>query len=333
MTAHKTDRQKIALIGAGQIGGTLALLSALRGLGTPVLVDLQGGVAAGKALDLAQAGNILGYDTPLVGGGLNADQEADGVSVADLDGAAVAIVTAGVPRRPGMSRDDLLETNLKVMESVGKLLADRAPDAFVICVTNPLDAMVWALQQTSGLPAHKVVGMAGVLDTARLKLFLGQALGVSPRDVSAQLLGGHGDAMVPLLRYTSVAGVPLREFIASGKISQDEVEAIFQRTRAGGAEVVKLLQSGSAFYAPAAAAAEMAQAYLRDEKRLLPAAAHLAGQYGYQDIYAGVPVIIGAGGVEQVVELQLQEDERAEFAESVAGVIQLIEECKKRLAQ
>ena len=322
---------KIALVGAGQIGGTLALLSALRGLGQPVLVDLQGGVAAGKALDLAQAGNILGYDTPLSGGGLKPPETADQVEAGNIDGAAVAIVTAGVPRRPGMSRDDLLETNFRVMQSVGALLAERAPDAFVICVTNPLDAMVWALQQTSGLPPHKVVGMAGVLDTARLKLFLGQALGVSPQTISAQLLGGHGDAMVPLLRYTAVGGIPLSEFIATGKISESQVEAIFQRTREGGAEVVKLLQSGSAFYAPAAAAAEMARAYLLDEKRLLPAAAHLAGEYGYQGIYAGVPVVIGADGVERVIELQLNDSERAEFSQSVAGVEKLIATCKSWL--
>ena len=322
---------KIALIGAGQIGGSLALLSALRGLGNPVLVDLQGGVAAGKALDLAQAGNILGYDTPLAGGGLTPPESADEVREGNIEGAAVAIVTAGVPRRPGMSRDDLLETNFRVMQSVGKLLRTQAPDAFVICVTNPLDAMVWALQQASGLPPQKVVGMAGVLDTARLKLFLGQALGVSPQDVSAQLLGGHGDAMVPLLRYTSVGGIPLEEFVATGKISQEQVEAIFQRTRDGGAEIVKLLQSGSAFYAPAAAAATMARSYLLDEKRLLPAAAHLAGAYGYQDLYAGVPVVIGAGGVERVIELQLNEAEQAEFAASVAGVEKLIETCKQWL--
>lgn len=312
---------KIALVGAGQIGGTLALLSACKGLGAVSLFDLSGGVAAGKALDLSQAGAVLGYDTPLVGGD---DPEA----LADAD---VAIVTAGVPRKPGMSRDDLLDINVKVMRDVGQALAKHAPNAFVICVTNPLDAMVWALREASGLPHAKVVGMAGVLDAARLRRFLGDALGVSAQDVHALVLGGHGDAMVPLPRYTSVAGVPLPELVRAGWISPTQLEAILQRTRDGGAEIVQLLGTGSAFYAPAAAAAEMAEAYLFDRKRLLPCAAWLDGEYGERDVYAGVPALLGAGGVERILELELETDEREAFARSVAGVRTLIEECRKRL--
>jgi malate dehydrogenase len=314
-------RNKIALIGAGQIGGTLALLAGLKGLGDVVLCDMMEGTAKGKALDLAQAGAIEGYNAKLAGAGVQ-NYEA-------IKGADVCIVTAGVPRKPGMSRDDLLGINLKVMESVGAGIKQYAPNAFVICITNPLDAMVWALQKFSGLPANKVVGMAGVLDSARFACFLAEKAGVSVEDVRAMTLGGHGDDMVPLVRYSTIGGIPLPDCIKIGMFSQTELDAIVKRTRGGGGEIVALLGNGSAFYAPAASAISMAESYLKDAKRLLPCAAFLAGQFGVKDMYVGVPVVIGAGGVEKVVELEMSADERQMFMKSVESVRGLCEACKK----
>jgi len=314
-------RAKIALIGSGQIGGTLALLAGLKELGDIVMTDIIEGVAKGKALDLAQAGTIEGYDAKLTGAG------PDGYAA--IAGADVCIVTAGVPRKPGMSRDDLLGINLKVMEQVGAAIQQHAPEAFVICITNPLDAMVWALRKFTGLPANKVVGMAGVLDSARFSCFLAQAAGVSVEDVRALTLGGHGDDMVPLVRYSTIGGVPLPDCIQLGFFSQESLDAMIKRTRGGGGEIVALLGTGSAFYAPAASAIAMAESYLRDKKRMLPCAAHLNGEYGVSDTYVGVSAVIGAGGVEKVVELPLDENEKAMFSKSVASVQSLIEACKK----
>ncbi|MDE1570900.1 malate dehydrogenase [Aquabacter sediminis] len=310
-------RNKIALIGAGQIGGTLALLAGLKELGDVVLFDVVDGIPQGKALDLAELAPVAGIDIRL--SGTNSYS-----AIADAD---VVIVTAGVPRRPGMSRDDLLSVNLKVMEQVGAGLAKYAPDAFVICITNPLDAMVWALQRASGLPREKVVGMAGVLDSARLRYFLADEFNVSVEDVTAFVMGGHGDSMVPLIRYSSVAGIPVPDLIRMGWTTQERIDAIVQRTRDGGAEVVNLLKTGSAFYAPAASAIAMAESYLRDKKRVLPAAACLAGEYGLRDLYVGVPVVIGARGVERVVEVELDRSERAQFEKSVAAVKGLVDAC------
>ena len=312
-------RPKIALIGAGQIGGTLALLSALNELGDVILFDVVEGVAAGKALDIAEATPVLGVDAALAGTG----------SYADIKGADLCIVTAGVPRKPGMSRDDLLDTNLKVMAQVGAGIKKYAPKAFVICITNPLDAMVWALQRFSGLPPQRVVGMAGVLDSARFRHFLASEFKVSIEDVSTFVLGGHGDTMVPLTRYSTVGGIPLPDLVKMGWITKERLEAIVQRTRDGGAEIVNLLKTGSAFYAPAAAAIAMAQAYLGDKKRLLACAAHLKGEYGIDDRYIGVPVVIGAGGVERVIEIEFTKPERTAFEKSVAAVESLIEACLK----
>ncbi|MGN6489361.1 MAG: malate dehydrogenase [Devosia sp.] len=312
-------RKKIALIGAGQIGGTLALLAATKELGDVVLFDIMDGVAAGKALDLSQSGPVEGFNATLKGT----------TEYKDIDGADVVIVTAGVPRKPGMSRDDLLEINLKVMEQVGAGIAKYAPNAFVICITNPLDAMVWALQKFSGLPTNRIIGMAGVLDSARFRFFLAEALGVSVEDVTAFVLGGHGDSMVPLARYSTVAGIPLPDIVKMGWLDKDKLEAIIQRTRDGGAEIVGLLKTGSAFYAPAMSAIEMAEAYLKDKKRVLPAAAYLKGEYGVKDTYVGVPVIIGAGGVERVVEISLSGSEQKAFDKSVAAVTGLTDACKK----
>jgi malate dehydrogenase len=314
-------RAKIALIGSGQIGGTLALLAGLKELGDIVMTDIIEGVAKGKALDLAQAGTIEGYDAKLTGAG------PDGYAA--IAGADVCIVTAGVPRKPGMSRDDLLGINLKVMEQVGAAIQQHAPEAFVICITNPLDAMVWALRKFTGLPANKVVGMAGVLDSARFSCFLAEAAGVSVEDVRALTLGGHGDDMVPLVRYSTIGGVPLPDCIQLGFFSQESLDAMIKRTRGGGGEIVALLGTGSAFYAPAASAIAMAESYLRDKKRMLPCAAHLNGEYGVSDTYVGVSAVIGAGGVEKVVELPLDENEKAMFSKSVASVQSLIEACKK----
>ena len=307
-------RNKIALIGAGQIGGTLALLAGLKELGDVVLFDIADGVPQGKALDIAEASPIGGFDAAYSGGS----------DYGVIEGADVIIVTAGVPRKPGMSRDDLVGTNAKVMKAVGEGIKQYAPDAFVICITNPLDAMVGALQKVSGLPAGKVVGMAGVLDSARFRYFLAEAMNVSVEDVTAFVLGGHGDTMVPLVRYSTVAGIPLPDLVKMGWMSQEQLDRIVQRTRDGGAEIVGLLKTGSAFYAPAAAAIQMAESYLKDKKRLLPCAAMLTGQYGVDGIYVGVPVVIGAGGVERIVEIELSDEEKAMFDHSVGAVRGLV---------
>ena len=312
-------RKKIALIGAGQIGGTLAHLVALKELGDVILFDIMDGVPQGKALDLSQSGPVEGFNATIKGTS----------EYKDIAGADVVIVTAGVPRKPGMSRDDLLEINLKVMEQVGAGIAKYAPDAFVICITNPLDAMVWALQKFSGLPTTRVVGMAGVLDSARFRHFIADELKVSVEDVTAFVLGGHGDSMVPLPRYSTVAGIPLTDVVKMGWMGKDRLDAIVQRTRDGGAEIVGLLKTGSAFYAPAASAIAMAESYLKDKKRVLPAAAYLKGEYGVKGSYVGVPVLIGAGGVEKVVEIALSGSEQKAFDKSVAAVDGLIEACKK----
>ncbi len=311
-------RNKIALIGAGQIGGTLAHLAALKELGDIVLFDIVDGVPQGKALDLAESGPVDGFNAKLAGA---SDYSA-------IAGADVVIVTAGVPRKPGMSRDDLLGINLKVMEAVGAGLRTHAPDAFVICITNPLDAMVWALQKFSGLPPHKVVGMAGVLDSARFRHFLAEEFNVSVEDVTAFVLGGHGDDMVPSVRYSTVAGVPLPDLVKMGWTTQARLDAMVDRTRKGGGEIVGLLKTGSAFYAPAASGIAMAESYLKDQRRVLPCAAHLTGQYGLKDTYVGVPVVIGANGVERVMEIALDDAETAMFQKSVAAVQTLIEACK-----
>jgi malate dehydrogenase len=312
-------RKKIALIGAGQIGGTLAHLAALKDLGDVVLFDIVDGVPQGKALDLAQSGPVEGFDANLKGTS----------EYKDLAGADVVIVTAGVPRKPGMSRDDLLEINLKVMEQVGAGIAKYAKDAFVICITNPLDAMVWALQKFSGLAPNKIIGMAGVLDSARFRHFIADELKVSVEDVTAFVLGGHGDSMVPLPRYSTVAGIPLTDIVKMGWMSKEKLDSIIQRTRDGGAEIVGLLKTGSAFYAPAASAIVMAESYLKDKKRVLPAAAFLSGEYGVKGTYVGVPVVIGAGGAEKVIEIALNSSEQKAFDKSVAAVQGLTDACKK----
>lgn len=307
-------RTKIALIGAGNIGGTLAHLISLKALGDVVLFDIVDGVPQGKALDILQS-------TPVEGSSIAAKGSAD---YADIAGADVVIVTAGVPRKPGMSRDDLIGVNTKVMITAGEAIGRHCPHAFVIVVTNPLDAMVGVLQQVSGLPAAKVVGMAGVLDSARFRTFLAAEFNVSVEDVTAFVLGGHGDTMVPLVRYSTVAGIPLPDLVKMGWTTQQRLDEIVKRTRNGGGEIVALLKTGSAFYAPAASSIAMAEAYLKDQKRLLPCAAHLSGQYGVDGIYVGVPVIIGAGGVERIVEIELNADERAMFDHSVAAVKELV---------
>ena len=312
------SRQKIALIGAGQIGGTLAHIAALKELGDIALFDIAEGIPQGKALDLAQSAAQQGFHVRLCGAN----------DYAVIKGADVVVVTAGVPRKPGMSRDDLLSINLKVMESVGHGIRNYAPDAFVICITNPLDAMVWALQKATGIPAKKVVGMAGVLNSARFRHFLAEEFKVALEDVNACVLGGHGDDMVPLLRYSTLAGIPLPDLVKMGWTTKERLEAIVERTRKGGGEIVSLLKTGSAFYAPAAAAIAMAQSYLRDERRVLPCAAKLNGEYGVKDLYVGVPVVIGAGGVERIVEVALDPDERRMFEKSVASVQSLVEACK-----
>ena len=311
-------RPKIALIGAGQIGGTLAHLVALKELGDVVLFDIAEGIPEGKALDIAESGPAEGFDAMLKGT----------QSYEDIAGADVCIVTAGVPRKPGMSRDDLLGINLKVMKSVGEGIGKHAPDAFVICITNPLDAMVWALQQFSGLPAEKVCGMAGVLDSARFRHFLAEEFDVSVEDVTAFVLGGHGDTMVPVAQYSTVAGIPVPDLIKMGWSTQEKIDAIIARTRSGGGEIVKLLGNGSAFYAPATSAIMMAESYLKDKKRVLPAAAHLTGQYGVDDLYVGVPVVIGANGVERIVEIELDEEAKKGFQVSVDAVKELKDVCK-----
>jgi len=312
-------RAKIALVGAGQIGGTLALLAGLKELGDIVLFDIADGVPQGKALDISQAGPVEGYDAIMAG---TSSYEA-------IKGADVCIVTAGVPRKPGMSRDDLLDINLKVMEQVGAGIRKYAPDAFVICITNPLDAMVWALQKFSGLPVNMVVGMAGVLDSARLRTFLAEEFDVSVEDVTAFVLGGHGDTMVPMIRYSTVAGIPLPDLIDMGWATKKRIDEIIQRTRDGGAEIVGLLKTGSAFYAPAASAIAMAESYLKDKKRVLPCAAYLKGEYGVNDRYIGVPAVISANGIERVIELDLNKSEQEMFDNSVAAVEGLIDACLK----
>jgi len=312
-------RKKIALIGAGQIGGTLALLAGLKELGDIILFDVVEGIPQGKALDIVQSSPVEDFDAKVVGAN----------SYEVIEGADVIIVTAGVPRKPGMSRDDLLGINLKVMAQVGAGIRKYAPKAFVICITNPLDAMVWALQTACGLPKNMVVGMAGVLDSARFRYFLADEFKVSIEDVTAFVLGGHGDTMVPLARYSAVAGIPLPDLVKMGWTTEARVEGIVQRTRDGGAEIVNLLKTGSAFYAPASSAIAMAESYLKDKKRVLPCAAFLNGEYGVNGLYVGVPVVIGAKGVERVVEIELNKDEQAMFDKSVSGVQGLVDACIK----
>ena len=314
-------RKKIALIGAGMIGGTLAHIAAREELGDVVLMDLAEGTAKGKALDLCQASPVFGMDSHLTGGSVE--------DYTPIAGADVCIVTAGVPRKPGMSRDDLVEINLKVMKAVGEGIAKHAPNAFVICITNPLDAMVWALREFSGLPQEKVVGMAGVLDSARFRWFLAEEFGVSVEDVTAFVMGGHGDTMVPLTRYSTVAGIPVPDLIKMGWSTQAKIDEIVQRTRQGGGEIVKLLGNGSAFYAPAESAIAMAKSYLHDKKRVFPCAAHLTGQFGVNDMYVGVPIVIGEKGVEKIVEISLNSDEQEMFDHSVDAVKELVAACKK----
>jgi malate dehydrogenase len=317
-------RAKIALIGAGQIGGTLAHLAGLKELGDIILVDIAEGVPQGKALDIAESAPVDGFDADVSG----VSTTSDASSYAPIKGADVVIVTAGVPRKPGMSRDDLLGINLKVMKAVGAGLKAYAPDAFVICITNPLDAMVWALREFSGLPANKVVGMAGVLDSARFRHFLADEFNVSVRDVTAFVLGGHGDTMVPSVRYSTVAGIPLPDLIAMGWTTKERIDAIVDRTRNGGGEIVALLKTGSAFYAPAASAIQMAEAYLKDQRRVLPCAAYCGKEYGLDGLYVGVPVIIGANGIEKIVEIKLNAEEKAMFDKSVDSVRGLVAACK-----
>jgi malate dehydrogenase len=312
-------RRKIALIGGGQIGGTLAHLVALKELGDVVLFDIVEGLPQGKTLDIAQSGPVEGYDAKFKGTN----------SYADIAGADVVIVTAGVARKPGMSRDDLIGINLKVMSAVGEGIKAHAPDALVICITNPLDAMVWALRQFCGLPHNKVIGMAGVLDSARFRHFLAEEMNVSVEDVSAFVLGGHGDTMVPMPRFSTVAGIPLPELVKMGWIKQERLDVITQRTRDGGAEIVGLLKTGSAFYAPAASAIEMAQSYLKDKKRVLPCAAYVDGPYGIKDLYVGVPAVIGENGIERIVEIELTAEERTALMKSAESVRGLIDACKK----
>jgi malate dehydrogenase len=317
-------RKKIALIGAGQIGGTLALLAGMKELGDIVVLDIPDaeGLAKGKALDIAQAGPVEGYDASYRGTS----------NYADIKGADVCIVTAGVARKPGMSRDDLIGINAKVIAAVGKGIRENAPGAFVIVITNPLDAMVGAMKDVTGFKPNMVVGMAGVLDSARFRHFLAEEFKVSVEDVSAFVLGGHGDTMVPLVRYSAVAGIPLPDLVKMGWTTKEKLDAIVKRTRDGGAEIVNLLKTGSAFYAPAASAITMAESFLKDKKRLLPCAAYLTGQYGVNGLYVGVPVVIGAGGVEKIVEIALDAEEKKMFDHSVGAVKGLVDLTKKMLA-
>jgi malate dehydrogenase len=316
-------RRKIALIGAGQIGGTLALLAGLKNLGDVVLCDVVEGVPQGKALDLAEASPVEGFDANY--GGAN--------DYAAIKGADVVIVTAGVPRKPGMSRDDLIGINAKIVWQVGEAIKQHAPGAFVICITNPLDVMVWVMREATGLPHERVVGMAGVLDSARFRYFLAQEFNVSVEDVTAFVLGGHGDSMVPLVRYSTVAGIPLPDLVKMGWTTQDKLDKIVQRTRDGGGEIVNLLKTGSAFYAPASSGIAMAESFLLDKKRVLPCAAYLTGQYGADGLYVGVPVVIGAKGVERIIEVQLNATEKAEFDKSAKAVRDLCEVGKKLLKE
>ncbi len=312
-------RNKIALVGAGNIGGTLAHLVGLKELGDVVLFDIVKGIPAGKALDIVESSPVEDFDSKMTG--------ADSYDA--IAGADVVIVTAGVARKPGMSRDDLIGINTGVMKQVGEGIKQHCPEAFVICITNPLDAMVWALREASGLPANRVVGMAGILDSARFRYFLAEEFKVSVEDVTASVLGGHGDTMVPLVRYSAVAGIPLPDLVKMGWTTDQRIAEIVQRTREGGGEIVQLLGSGSAYYAPASSAIQMAEAYLKDKKRVLPCCALLNGEYGVKGLYVGVPVVIGAGGVERVIELQLTAEEKAEFDKSVGSVQGLVEVVKK----
>src|SRR5947209_18921703 len=312
-------RYKIALIGAGQIGGTLGLLAGVKELGDVVLVDVGEGVPQGKALDIVQVSAIEGYDAVVSGSN----------DYADIEGADVVIVTAGIPRKPGMSRDDLIGVNAGIVRTVGAAIKKHCPQAFVITITNPLDVMVWVMREACGLPQHRVVGMAGVLDSARFRYFLADEFKVSVEDVIAFVLGGHGDSMVPLVRYSTVAGIPLPDLIKMGWTTQEKLDAIVKRTRGGGGEIVNLLKTGSAFYAPAVAAITMAKSYLLDEKRVLPCAAYLNGQYGVDNLYVGVPAVLGANGVEKIVEIEFDASEKEMFAKSVASVKGLVDACKK----
>jgi len=309
-----SSRAKIALVGGGNIGGTLAHLAMIRNLGDVVIFDIAEGVPQGKALDISQSSTIEGSDAKISGTN-------DYKDIKDSD---VVIVTAGVPRKPGMSRDDLVAINTGVIKTVGEAIAKYSPNAFVIVVTNPLDAMVWVMQKASGLKHNKVVGMAGVLDSSRFNYFLSQEFGVSVEDVTSFVLGGHGDSMVPLVRYSTIAGIPIPDLVKMGWSSEEKINAIVDRTRNGGGEIVNLLKTGSAFYAPATSAITMAESYLMDKKRVLPCAAHLTGQYGMKDLYVGVPAIIGAGGVEKIVEIALTSEEKAAFEKSAGAVKELI---------
>lgn len=315
------SRQKIALVGAGQIGGTLALLAAQKELGDVVLVDIAEGIPEGKALDLDQTSATEGYNAAIKGS----------TDYSQIAGADVVIVTAGVPRKPGMSRDDLIGINTGIVKAAGENIKKHAPNAFVIVITNPLDVMVWVMQQVTGFAPHKVVGMAGVLDSSRFRSFLAAEFNVSIEDVYACVLGGHGDTMVPMVRYSTVAGIPLPDLIKMGWTSQERLDQIVQRTRDGGAEIVKLLKTGSAFYAPAASAIAMAESYLKDQRRILPCAAQLNGQYGVNGLYVGVPVVIGAKGVEKIVEMQLNTEEKAMFDKSVGAVRELMDAARPML--
>lgn len=312
-------RKKFAMIGSGMIGGTLAHIAAQKELGDVVLFDIAEGIPEGKALDIAQSAPVDGYDSRLRG-----TQD-----YADIAGADVCIVTAGVARKPGMSRDDLVSINLKVMKAVGEGIAKHAPNAFVICITNPLDAMVWALQKFSGLPHNKVVGMAGILDSSRFSHFLAEEFNVSVDSVTSFVLGGHGDTMVPLTRYSTVAGIPLPDLVDMGWTTQAKLDAIVDRTRKGGGEIVSLLKTGSAYYAPAASAIQMAESYIKDKKKVLPCAAYLNGEYGVNERYVGVPIVIGEGGAERVVEVKFTGEEQAMFQHSVDAVEELVEACQK----
>ncbi len=312
-------RNKIALVGAGNIGGTLAHLVGLKELGDVILFDIVEGVPQGKALDLVESSPVEGFDSNMKGAN----------DYSEIAGADVVIVTAGVARKPGMSRDDLVGINTKVMASVGEGIKNNCPDAFVICITNPLDAMVAMLQEASGLPANRVVGMAGVLDSARFRYFLAEEFNVSVEDVTAFVLGGHGDTMVPSTRYSTVAGIPVPDLIKMGWSTQEKIDQIVQRTRDGGAEIVGLLGTGSAFYAPASSAIQMAESYLKDKRRVLPCAALLKGEYGVDGLYVGVPVIIGANGVEKIVEIELAAEEKQNFDKSVAAVTDLVSVARK----
>jgi len=312
-------RKKIALIGAGMIGGTLAHLAAKKEMGDIVLFDIAEGIPQGKALDLSQCGPVEGFDANITGTN----------DYAGIAGADVIIVTAGVPRKPGMSRDDLLGINLKVMKAVGDGIKAHAPDAFVICITNPLDAMVWALREFSGLPHNMVVGMAGVLDSARFATFLAQEFGVSVKDVNAFVLGGHGDTMVPVTSYTTVSGIPVDDLVKMGRSTKERIDEIVKRTRGGGGEIVGLLKTGSAYYAPATSAISMAEAYLGDQKRILPCAVYVEGRYGLDGLYVGVPVVIGANGAEEVIEIALDDEAKKNLQVSVDAVRELLVACKE----